>query len=129
MQIILALWVLRVHCKINAEINYEYKRIVLCIVFKYDDKIFCTSKKKKQTEHRLHDKLSIGIGTNINDKDISKNDFSFNWGIKREIEEEIFVKKPISPKFIGVINNNGIEMDSVHIGVCFFWVSFKISFC
>ena len=104
----------------SAETNFNYKQIIPYVIFRYNNEIFCTSRKQKQTEQRLHNKLSIGIGGHINDTDLNTEmDECFNHGMTREIHEEILVNDNINPVFIGVINNNEIEVDSVHVGVCF----------
>lgn len=105
----------------NAENDFTYKQVIPYVVFFYKDSIFCTFRKNKQTEKRLHSKLSIGIGGHINDNDvlISTGDI-VERGMIRELNEEIYIYENINPMFVGIINNNEIEVDSVHVGACFF---------
>ena len=71
-----------------AEINPKYKQIVSYCVIRYKDFLFTTKRLKKQTESRLHDKLSIGLGGHINNYDTKQSDNIINYGCNRELNEE-----------------------------------------
>lgn len=105
----------------QAESNYEYKQIIPYVVFFYKNQVFCTYRKTKQLESRLHNMLSIGIGGHINEGDLClQDDCFFQRGMNREINEEVLLPESIHPQFVGIINHNEVDVDSVHVGVCYF---------
>src|SRR4029079_3088456 len=74
----------------------------------------------KQTEARLHDKYSIGVGGHINDQDMAKGiENIIHHGMRREIEEEMTIKNEQSCELVGVINDNSSEVSKVHMGLVY----------
>ena len=105
-----------------AEINNAYKQIVSYCLIACKNDIFITQRTTKQTEERLHNKYSIGIGGHIssvdNKTDNKTNDIVIT-GMLRELYEEVEINTSYSWKFYGIINDNSTEVNSVHTGVCF----------
>lgn len=107
------------------ETDYTLKQIIPYIIFRYrkTDEYFVTERLNTQTETRLHNKLSLGVGGHINPIDYkgeftSKTNVIFN-GLERELEEEVIFARPVYQNFIGVINNNEEDVSKVHIGLVF----------
>jgi len=72
---------------------------------------------KKQTEERLHEKLSLGIGGHINPiDDTTKSIITSN--MLREREEEISIDV-YTESLLGVIACDTNEVDRVHLGLVF----------
>ncbi|HWW59870.1 MAG TPA: NUDIX hydrolase, partial [Thermoanaerobaculia bacterium] len=46
----------------TAEVSPQYKQIIPYVIIRHDDSFFLLQRTRKQTEARLHDKFSIGIG-------------------------------------------------------------------
>lgn len=90
--------------------------------------VFTVSRTAKQSEKRLHNKLSIGIGGHMNEQDIEEakdtNNSQFYKGLFhsaiRELNEEVFLSKDYKgPFFLGVINDDTDEVGKVHLGMVF----------
>jgi predicted NUDIX family phosphoesterase len=76
-----------------------------------------------QTEKRLHNKFSFGVGghMNPNDSTESKEQYLFN-ELKRELFEEVRLSDGClieNIEFIGFINDDTIPVGRVHIGLLF----------
>lgn len=101
-----------------AEHNQAFKQIVSYCLIQYKEYLFVTHRTEKQTEKRLHNKYSLGIGGHISSVD-STTDNIIITGLYRELFEEVDVKSNYSIHFYGIINDNSTEVNSVHAGVCF----------
>ena len=101
-----------------AETSNAYKQIVSYCLITYRDKIFITQRTSKQTEKRLHNRFSVGIGGHISSVDQNSSDIVIS-GMLRELFEEVRIPQEYSCNFFGIINDNSSEVNSVHTGVCF----------
>jgi len=101
-----------------------YKQIIPYIVIINDnEEIFCTKRTKKQSESRLHDMYSLGIGGHLNIHDFEKDyDFydGFIKGMTREIDEEIILPQKFYWKHCsGFINDDSNDVGRVHFGMVY----------
>ena len=101
-----------------AETDDNYKQIVSYCLISTGDDIFITQRTTKQTEKRLHNRYSFGIGGHISFID-TKNSNIIITGMLRELFEEIDIQCPYTYDFLGIINDNSSEVNAVHTGVCF----------
>jgi predicted NUDIX family phosphoesterase len=72
-----------------------------------------------QGERRLHAKRSVGVGGHISSLDASagaSND-AYREGMRRELEEEVFVDTRYSERVVGLINDDETPVGQVHLGV------------
>jgi len=85
---------------------------------------FCLFKRtSKQTEKRLHNKFSLGVGGHMNpgNSKESKEQYLIN-ELKRELFEEVKLLNGClieDIEFIGFINDDSISVGSVHIGLLY----------
>ena len=85
---------------------------------------FCLFKRtSKQTEKRLHNKFSLGVGGHMNPSNSkeSKEQYLIN-ELKRELFEEVKLLNGClieDIEFIGFINDDTISVGSVHIGLLY----------
>jgi len=102
----------------DAETDFTKKQIISYVVVVRDGEIFTMRRTKKQTEARLHNKISLGVGGHINPSDEISGD-ALEEGMKRELFEEVDVKgeKELIP--LGLINDNSTEVGQVHFGLCY----------
>ena len=100
------------------EIDPSKKQIISYCIITHGDLVFMTRRTKKQTEARLHDRLSIGIGGHVAYEDSDRSDVVLT-GLKRELHEEVCIEKPYRATYLGVINDNSTEVGKVHCGVCY----------
>ncbi|MDE5757776.1 MAG: hypothetical protein K2H85_04100 [Allobaculum sp.] len=101
-----------------AETDESYKQIVSYCLITNGDNLFITQRTTKQTEKRLHNCYSFGIGGHISFVDTKDSNIVIT-GMLRELFEEVDIQCPYTYEFLGIINDNSSEVNSVHTGVCF----------
>lgn len=103
-----------------AETDFNFKQIIPYVIVRHENRYVLMRRTTKQTEARLHDKYSIGVGGHINDQDMSKGiENIIHQGMRREIEEEININSEQSCELVGVINDNSSEVSRVHMGLVY----------
>ncbi|MBM7558794.1 NUDIX domain-containing protein [Marinitoga litoralis] len=104
-----------------AETDESKKQIIPYVIVKNEkNQILVVQRTKKQTEKRLHNLYSVGIGGHINP--IDQNDISeitFYNGLNRELNEELYIDKLKSLEYVGLILDNSTEVSRVHLGILF----------
>ena len=103
----------------NAETNFLYKQIIPYVFVTYKDKYLLLRRLSKQTETRLHGKLSIGVGGHINDDEKVGSGNIIISGMYRELNEEVSVSYSKEPVFVGILNNTSSDVSRVHLGIVF----------
>jgi predicted NUDIX family phosphoesterase len=98
----------------TAEISPQYKQIIPYVVIRHGEQYFLLQRTQKQTEARLHLKLSIGVGGHINPDTPDLLD-----GLQKELEEEVHVAGDYDLTFAGILNDDTTEVGSVHLGAVF----------
>ena len=101
-----------------AETNTDYKQIVSYCLISFDNDYYLTQRTPNQTEKRLHNRFSLGIGGHISINDAGSGD-TILCGLNRELLEEVEFDCRYSRSFLGVINDNSSEVNSVHAGICY----------
>jgi predicted NUDIX family phosphoesterase len=96
-----------------AERSPEWRQIIPYVVIRNGDDVFGVTRTAKQTEERLHHKVSIGIGGHINPG------HTILEGLKKELEEEVRIAGEYALRFAGIINDESTEVGRVHLGACF----------
>ena len=106
-----------------AETNPKFRQIIPYVLVKYQDKYLTVTRRTTQTETRLHNKVSLGIGGHINPIDGEPENI-LDAGLRRELSEELATDNPPSLhnlKLIGLICDNTDEVSQVHLGVVMLW--------
>jgi predicted NUDIX family phosphoesterase len=84
---------------------------------------FLFKRSSGQTEKRLHDKFSLGVGGHMNPGDSRESDEEYITNeLKRELFEEVRLLNGClidDIEFIGFINDDSIPVGRVHIGLLF----------
>lgn len=101
-----------------AENDDSFKQIIAYCIITCGSKIFVTKRLKKQTEIRLHDMLSVGVGGHINPIDCADGNVVMQ-GMARELSEEVYIGSTFTYRFLGLINDNSTAVNTVHAGACF----------
>jgi len=101
-----------------AETDPSLKQIIPYCVVTYDGHIYMTQRTSKQTEKRLHNKRSVGVGGHINPPDTDAENALIE-GMKRELSEEMYIPDGYTFRFLGLINDDSTEVNSVHAGACY----------
>lgn len=98
----------------TAEVSPQYKQIIPYVLIRHDDSYFLLQRTRRQTEARLHDKLSLGIGGHINPETPELLD-----GLQKELEEEIDFGGDYDLSFVGILNDDSTEVGRVHLGAVY----------
>jgi predicted NUDIX family phosphoesterase len=102
----------------TAERSPEFKQIIPYVLLRHGDSWYLLQRTPKQTEARLHHKLSLGIGGHINPDTPDLLD-----GLQKELEEEVNVEGDYELTFAGILNDDTTEVGRVHLGVVFILVA------
>jgi predicted NUDIX family phosphoesterase len=103
-----------------AEHDFSCKQVIPYVVIRHEDRYLLMRRTRRQTESRLHDKYSLGVGGHINQGDLSPaKDQVILAGMRRELAEEIRVEGEESCELIGAINDDSTEVARVHLGLVF----------
>ncbi len=108
--------------RVEVENDESLRQLIPYVVFqKETGEILVVKRTKKQSEKRLHDKISVGIGGHINpiDKEEDSPEMTFFNGLNREINEELIVHKLNKLEYIGIIYDNSNPVSRVHMGILF----------
>ena len=96
-----------------AEVSEQWRQIIPYVVIRHEDQVYVLERTAKQTEARLHHKLSLGIGGHINPG------HDLLGGLKKELEEEVQVEGEYALTFAGILNDESTEVGRVHLGAVF----------
>ena len=102
----------------QAEYDRTLRQIIPYVVVTQRGRYFLLRRLKKQTEARLHDKLSLGVGGHINPTEETGGDV-IEAGLRRELAEEVFVEKIRSLTCVGVINENSGGVSDYHTALVY----------
>ena len=99
----------------DAEKSPQFKQIIPYVVIRHGESYFVLRRLKKQTEARLHDKVSLGIGGHINPDTPAVID-----GLRKELDEEVTISSDYHLRFVGLLNDDTTEVGQVHLGAVYF---------
>jgi predicted NUDIX family phosphoesterase len=102
----------------KAETDSGYKQLIPYAIIRYSNRYFLLQRKSTQSEQRLHNKLSIGVGGHINPLEAPPSDV-IGEGLTREINEELFIAPGYRETLVGLINDDTTEVGRVHLGILF----------
>jgi len=99
----------------------SFKQIIPYVIVRFEDRYLLLQRTSKQTEKRLHGKLSIGIGGHINDLETAGSHKNIlHAGLERELEEEIHLAgQRRSLDLVGIISDDSTPVGQVHLGLVF----------
>jgi predicted NUDIX family phosphoesterase len=103
----------------EAEYNFNHKQVIPYVTIRYCNDYLVLKRTKKQTEKRLHDKYSLGIGGHINPVSPEAEDNIIMQGLYRELNEEISLHDPGELHFVGIINDESNSVSRVHLGLLY----------
>ena len=102
----------------KAEYDNTVKQIIPYVIIRQDGKYFLLRRLKKQTEARLHDKLSLGVGGHINPSEEAAGDV-LEAGLLRELHEEVSVETVRSLTCVGFLNENNGGVSDYHAALVY----------
>lgn len=99
-----------------AEGNPDYKQVIPYVALVDGEKVFATRRLPESGETRLHGLISLGVGGHIAQTDGAGRQALLN-GMRRELREEVSIEEEGTPRFAGLINDDGTEVGKVHLGL------------
>jgi predicted NUDIX family phosphoesterase len=104
-----------------AEDDPGFKQIIPYVLIRHQDRFLLAQRTSRQTEKRLHNKYSVGIGGHINDLEQSDGHKDvLHAGLERELNEEVRVLgKRLALNLVGIISDDSTDVGKVHLGLVF----------
>ena len=101
----------------------SFKQVIPYAIISNKDSFYLFRRTSEQTEKRLHNKFSLGVGGHMNPDDSmgSKEQYLID-ELKRELYEEVKLLNGClieDIEFIGFINDDTIPVGTVHIGLLY----------
>jgi predicted NUDIX family phosphoesterase len=101
----------------DAENDPAYKQLIPYALFLCENKFFVYRRGKLLAEKRLLGNYSLGIGGHISVTDPGLFGSSYEDGLKRELNEEVYVDAPYQQRIAALLNDNSNEVGKVHFGI------------
>lgn len=98
----------------TAEQSPLYKQVIPYVAICHGDSVFLLERTTKQTESRLHHKLSLGIGGHVN-----PDAPTLLGGLQKELDEEVQVEGDYEIRFAGILNDDTTDVGRVHLGAVY----------
>ena len=101
----------------ECETDYDLKQLICYGFICYKDQVFIVKRLNKQSENRLHNLYSIGIGGHCNPEKLPISETLYV-NMVRELDEEVsFTESNIS--LYGFINDDSNDVCKVHLGIVY----------
>jgi predicted NUDIX family phosphoesterase len=101
----------------DAESNPAYKQLIPYALLQCGDKYFVYRRGKLLAEKRLHGNYSLGIGGHISVTDPTLFGTTYEDGLKREINEEVYLDSPYTQRIVALLNDDSNEVGKVHFAI------------
>ena len=98
----------------DAEVDRSLKQIIPYLVLRDGERIFLMKRTRAGGDARLHDHYTIGVGGHMNPGDIS-----VTGALEREWREELTADFFPSFTFLGLLNDDEVEVGLHHLGVVY----------
>ena len=103
----------------EAEYNFEHKQVIPYVTVRHNNDYLLLQRTAQQSEKRLHNKYSLGIGGHINPVDDMEEENIIITSLYRELNEEVLVNDQDGLSFIGIINDESNSVSKVHLGLLY----------
>jgi predicted NUDIX family phosphoesterase len=104
----------------QVEQDESFKQIIPYICIRHADSFVLLQRTKKQSEARLHNKYSLGIGGHINEQEVAGGaEDLVHAGLLRELREEISLAEGWALNLLGTIYDASTPVGRVHFGIVY----------
>ena len=104
----------------QVEQDESYKQIIPYMCVRHENSYLLLQRTKKQSEARLHNKFSLGIGGHINEQEVAGGGSDLvKAGLARELREEITLAEGWKLTLLGSIYDSTTPVGRVHFGVVY----------
>lgn len=97
----------------KAEVSPEFRQVIPYVAIRSGSDYFVLERTTKQTEARLHRKLSLGVGGHVNPG------HSLLEGLQKELDEEVHIGTDYAMEFVGIIDDPSTDVGRVHLGAAY----------
>ncbi len=102
----------------RVETDPSIKQLIPYIVLYHDDSLFCVRRLKTQSEERLHNLMSVGIGGHMNPIEANEQfDVILAKNAHRELHEELVLKDEGNIHWAAIVNDDSNPVGQVHTGL------------
>ena len=101
------------------ETDPSRKQLIPYVVVRAGARIWTMRRRRAQTEERLHDQLSIGVGGHVPDEVLDADTAPLRAGMRRELHEELHIPREVDVDYIGILNDDTDEVGQVHLGLVY----------
>lgn len=101
----------------DAESDPTYKQLIPYAILHCNEKVFVYRRGKLQGEKRLHGNYSLGVGGHISVSDPTLFGTTYEDGLKREINEEVYIESNYIKRIAALLNDDSNDVGKVHFGI------------
>mgnify|MGYP000120865994 CR=1 FL=1 len=102
----------------GVERDPTFKQIIPYVVFVRGEEVFVMRRKAAQSEERLHNLISLGVGGHVNPAPGSFEDI-LERNMLREVSEEVAVSGSWRGRLVGLINDDATPVGRHHLGFAY----------
>ena len=103
-----------------AETDASLQQVIPYVVLVQHGRLWLMQRLAAQTEQRLHNLFSIGVGGHINPEDALNGTDPIEGGLRRELQEEVTVAGPLAGlRPLGILKDDSNAVGQVHVGLVF----------
>ncbi len=102
-----------------AETDGSLKQLIPYAVVTRGDQVFLLKRLATQSEARLRNLYSLGVGGHVNPEDARNGMDPVEAGLWREVREELEVRGDVTATPIGILNDDRNPVGQVHLGVVY----------
>lgn len=108
----------------DVENDESFQQVIPYILFSFGNKFFAYKYLKSAGEQRLvNNNYQLGVGGHINQEDVENGEDVLETGMKREWDEEVkFSGNLLSKRLVGIINDDSMPVEKVHLGLVYHFV-------
>lgn len=103
----------------DAERDETVKQLIPYCAITRGNEVFLTRRLATQTEERLHNLYSIGVGGHMNDTGANALTALIRQNLERELTEEVDMGHPEAIELIGAINDDSTSVSRCHFGLLY----------
>lgn len=101
----------------DVEEDTNYKQLIPYVILHHKKKILSYRRGTLLSEKRLLHDYSIGIGGHISVNDPNLFTTSYEEGMRREVQEEIYIDSEYESNAVALLNDDSNDVGKVHFGI------------